>query len=183
MGRSWAFLLAGLSLSLCADDRTLTRAEVFAPITETSLIPERNYVELDLNGDGVNEIILSESLSLGGTGGQVYNLYASVGPDRFQQVDEFIGADLATEVHDGGIRLWSYHRLGALCGTIGYRYFDGKGVLQKSANLEIQTGGDSGSKTANAILRVIFNERTVLKPKTWGKAAPGAVPEPATHRP
>jgi hypothetical protein len=31
-------------------------------------VPYRRYAELDLNGDGVKDIVISGSLSLGGTG-------------------------------------------------------------------------------------------------------------------
>lgn len=183
MRKSWTLLGLVLSLALSADDRILTRAEVFAPVTETYLNPERKYVELDLNGDGIDEIILSESVSHSGTGGLGYDLYASVGPDQFRRMDQFTACALAVEISDEGIRLWSVHRLGALCSRIEYRYFDPKEGFRKSATLEIQGGGDGGSRMAQAILRVIFNDRTVLEPKTWGEALPGAVPERATPRP
>lgn len=43
---------------------------------------DRRYAELDMNGNGTNEWVISEPMSLGGTGGLVYNLYLGMGNER-----------------------------------------------------------------------------------------------------
>jgi hypothetical protein len=164
-------ILLGLSLAVAvsANEKIQTREQLFAPITDPALNPERRYAELDLNGDGTNDLILSESVSLGGTGGLVYNLYLGVGQDRFRQIDRFLAGIMATETHGGTTRLWFYSHMSAGSGTIQYRYFDRKGIFQTSQYLMIFPG-DGGSDTGNGIYQAIFNEKTILKMQTIGAA-------------
>jgi hypothetical protein len=159
-----AVLLLCISVALVAkaDEKILTRSELFAPITDPVLNPDREYVELDLNGDGANDLVVSESVSLGGTGGLVYNLYLAAGQDHFRRLDQFVAGALAVEIHGDTKYLWSYSS-----GTIQYRYFDRKGRLQRSPVLDICTG-DSGTETGNGIWQAIFREKTTLKTKTIG---------------
>lgn len=170
-----ALLYVMLSLVANADDKVVTRAGLFAPITDPSLDPERRYAELDLNGDGTNDLVLSESVSLGGTGGLVYDLYLGLGQDRFRQIDRFLAGIMATETHEGTTRLWFYSHMSAGSGTIQYRYFDRKGMFQSSQYLTI-CPGDGGSDTGNGIYRAIFNEKTILKTKTIGASKKVSMP-------
>lgn len=176
-----AFALAVVCLGQ-VDEPARTRTEIFAPITDQVLNPTRQYVELDLNRDGVKDIVISESLSLGGTGGQIYNLYVSTGKDRYQRVEQFLASRLSTEVHDGEVRLWSYTHISAREGRIGYRYFDRERQFRKSASLDIQTG-DGGTEMGNDIMQAVFNDRALLKLRTWKKAPAGAVPATDADRP
>ena len=164
-------ILAVLAFTLIAfaDDDIQTREQLFAPITDRNMevSPERGYAELDLNADGTNDLVLSESVSFGGTGGLVYNLYLGVGDARFQRIDRFLAGIMATETHGGTTRLWFYSHMSAASGTIQYRYFDRKGEFQKSQVLTIHPG-DGGSDIGNGIYSSIFNDKSTLKMKTWG---------------
>ncbi len=160
-----ALLCAMLSPVANAEDKVVARADLFAPIIDPSLNPERRYADLDLNGDGTNDLVLSESVSLGGTGGLVYNLYLGLGQDRFRHIDRFLAGIIATETIGGTTRLWFYSHVSAGSGTIQYRYFDRKGIFQRSQFLKIYPG-DGGSDIGNEIYRAIFNEKTTLKTHT-----------------
>jgi hypothetical protein len=162
-----ALLCMSLALGASADEKILGRAQLLAPITDPALSPERRYAELDLNGDGTNDLVLSESVSLGGTGGLVYNLYLGLGQDRFRQIDRFLTGIMATETHGGTTRLWLYSHMSAGSGTVQYRYFDRKGIFQRSQHITIYPG-DGGSETGNGIYQAIFNEKTILKTETIG---------------
>lgn len=150
-----------------ADDELQTREQLFAPITDPNVNPERRYAELDLNGDGTNDLLLSTSVSDGGTGGLIYNLYLGVGQDRFKKLDMFPAGCFAVETHGETKRLWSYSHMSSQSGTIQYRYFDHKGRFQKSQIFLIHPG-DGGSEVGNAIYTSIFNKTTTLKTKKIG---------------
>ncbi|MEI6219265.1 MAG: hypothetical protein WCP86_10220 [bacterium] len=160
------FILA-FALVAQANDKVQTRERLFSHVSDRGINPERHYAELDLNGDGTNDLVLSESVSFGGTGGLVYNLYLGIGKDRFKKIDQFLAGIMAVETHEGTTRLWSYSHSSAASGIIRYCYFDRKGVFQKSRVLEIQPG-DGGSEIGNGIYQAIFNEKTILKTETIG---------------
>lgn len=160
-------LCVSLSLGAKADEKVVTRAELFAPLTDRLLNPERQFAELDLNGDGTNDLLVSESVSLGGTGGLVYNLYIAVGQGQFRRLDQFLAGGFAVEIHGETKYLWSYSHSSSQSGTIQCRYFDRKGRFQKSGVLEIHPG-DGGSEIGNGLYQVIFNDKTVLKTTTIG---------------
>jgi hypothetical protein len=177
MKRTIMCLLLAFAFGAYADDKIQTREELFAPITDPALTSEREYAELDLNGDGTNDLVLS--VDIGGTGGLVYNLYLGIGKDRFKKIDQFLAGIMAVETHEGTTRLWAYSHSSAASGTIRYCYFDHKGVFQKSQVLEIQTG-DGGSEIGNAIYQAIFNEKTELKLKT--RRVSNQVPEDSARK-
>lgn len=154
-------VLASALIVRAAED-IQTREQLFAPMTAPTLNPERWYADLDLNGDGTNDLILSTSVSDGGTGGLLYNLYLGIGQDEFKKLDQFLAGGFAVEVHGGTRRLWTYSHLSSQSGTIQYRYFDPQGRFQKSHPLLIYPG-DGGSEIGNAIYASIFNEKTILK--------------------
>ena len=160
-------IVLSFALVIVASEDVRTRAEVLAASTDPGLRPERRYGELDLNGDGTNDLVVSESISLGGTGGLVYNLYLGLGQDRYRQIDCFLAGTMALEEYAGTRRLWSYTHSSATSGTIQYRYFDRKGVFQKSEALTIHPG-DGGSEIGNAVYQAIFNEKTKLDLKKTG---------------
>ncbi len=166
MKRTTILLLLGFAWCAQAEYKIQTRAELFAAIADPAVNSERRYAERDLNGDGTNDLVLSESVSLGGTGGLEYNLYVGVGQDRFRQIDRFLAGVMATEMHAGTTRLWFYSHISAASGTIQYVCFDRKGLFQKSPALIISPG-DGGSEVGNATYQAIFNEKTVLKTRKW----------------
>ncbi|MEZ5278613.1 MAG: hypothetical protein R3F07_19685 [Opitutaceae bacterium] len=146
------------------EDEVLTREQLFAPGNDPNLNPEKRYAEFDLDGDGTNDLLLSTSVSQGGTGGLIYNLYLGVGHERFKQLDQFLAGGFALEDDGKTKRLWSYTHRSSQSGTIQYRYFDRKGTFQKSQPLLIYPG-DGGSEVGNGIYRSIFNEKTMLRTK------------------
>ena len=160
------FVLA-LALVAQVEDEAQTREQLFAPITDPILNPERRYAEFDLDGDGTNDLVLSESVSLGGTGGLVYNMYVGVGQGRFKKLDQILAGAFAVEVHGQTKRLWSYSHCSSQSGTIQYCYFDRKGRFKKSQALMIHPG-DGGSEIGNAVYESIFNKKTILKTKRIG---------------
>ena len=150
-----------------ADEIIVTREKLFAPLASASLSPERRYADIDLNGDGTNDLVLSESVSLGGTGGLVHNLYLGLGGDRFRFIDRFLAGILSLESSGETPRLWSYSHMSSRSGTIQYRCYDHKGVFQISPGIAI-CPGDGGTEVGNGIYKAIFNEKTMLKMKTTG---------------
>ena len=150
-----------------ADDKALTREQLFAPIADPKLNPERRYAEFDLNGDGTKDLLLSTSVSHGGTGGLIYNLYLGIGKNKFKKLNQFLAGGFAVETHGKIKRLWSYSHCSSQSGTIQYCYFDWKGRFQKSNTLLIHPG-DGGTDMGNKIYKTIFNEKTILKRKPIG---------------
>src|SRR5512142_1691239 len=130
MKRTIVFLALTFALSAHAENKIQTRKELFAPITDRAVNPERQYAEFELNGDGTNDLVLSESVSLGGTGGLVYNVYLGLGQGRFRLIDRFLAGIMATETHGGTTRLWFYSHMSAGSGTVQYRFFDRRGIFQ-----------------------------------------------------
>jgi len=160
------FVLA-FALIAQADDEVWTREELFAPVNDPTLSPEKHYAEIDLNGDGTNDLIVSESISLGGGGGLIYNLYLTVGQNSHRHLGHILAGVMAVEIHEGVTRLWSYSHCSSQAGSVRYCYFDHNGTFRKSPALTILTG-DGGSKIGNAMYKSIFNEKTILKTKRMG---------------
>lgn len=150
-----------------APEKVRTRAELLASVQEPGRSPLRYMCEVDLNSDGTNDLILSESVSMGGTGGLVYNLYLGLGDNRFGFLDRFLAGVMAIEIVGETKRLWSYSHSSAGSGTVEYRYFDRKGVFQRSSPMEI-LAGDGGSEMGNAVFAAIFSGKTRLQMKALG---------------
>jgi len=146
-----------------AGNKILTREQLFAPVTDPETSLEIWYVEYDLNGDGINELILSQPGSSRGTGGLGYNLYLGIGRDRFRKLDDVIANCFAVEVFGETKYLWSYTHSSCCTGFIECRCIDSKGELSKSS-LAIRPG-DGGTEIGNGILDSIFNDKTILEIK------------------
>ena len=160
--------------SLCvshAEEEAYSRQVLLAPLTDTTLSPERYFAELDLNGDGTNELIISESVSLGGTGGLIYSLYLGIGQDRFLFVDRFLSGIMALETQDNTMRLWSYSHSSASSGTIQYYYFDNEGAFQHGHSMMIYSGV-GGSLIDSIIYQIIFSEDLKLQFTKLGASNP-----------
>lgn len=146
------------SLNTCyAEEEAYTRQVLFAPLTDSILSPERYFAEFDLNGDGVDELIISESVSLGGTGGLFYNLYIGIGQDRFLFLDSFVSSIMTVEIRGETKQLWSYSHSSAASGTVQYFYFDSEGVFQRSHSIMIYPG-IGGSFVDSMIFKSIFSD-------------------------
>lgn len=173
------FLCSCFSRPLCEErkaeekDRLLTKSQILIPCSEEGLSPERLYTEVDLTGDGLNEIIISDSVTMAGTGGIEWSLYRAAAPDQYYakafHFDSAISClaveeDLNSKV--SGKRLWIYWHISSKDGIIGYIFVNDKGGFELSPVLEIFPGGtECGQKIADAV----FTPESCLKVKSLGK--------------
>lgn len=164
-------LFLGFLCTSHAEEEVYSRQVLLAPLTDTTLSPERYFTELDLNGDGINELIISASISLGGTGGLIYNLYLGIGQDGFLFMDSFLSGIMSVESRGETKRLWSYSHSSAASGTIQYFFFDSEGVLQRSHSMMIYPGV-GGSLLGSMIYQVIFSEDKRLQLTKLGAPNP-----------
>lgn len=165
-------LLAMVATYCPADDLITTRESLFAPVSDLHQSQERCYADLDLNADGTNDLVLSESVSLGGTGGLIFNLYLGAGNDRYRHMDQFLAGVMAVETNGHRRLLWSYSHMSAGSGTLQYRSFDRKGRYEVSPAITIYPG-DGGSDIANGVYNAIFGEKTRLIMTTIGTSNKG----------
>ena len=172
------FLLWSFSRPLCEErkaeekDRLLTKSQILIPCSEEGLSPERLYTEVDLTGDGLNEIIISDSVTMAGTGGIGWSLYRAAAPDQYYAKAFHFGSaisclaveeDLNSKV--SGKRLWIYWHISSQDGFIGYIFVNDKGVFELSSGLEIFPGTECGQKIADAV----FTPESCLEVKSLGK--------------
>ena len=165
------------------DSRIYTRQELLSGSfvndrrMETASNPLRYKAEVDLNADGINELILSYPVSFGGTGGLVYGLYRGLGEDRYVRIDCFLAGSMALEdnLYGSGIgkRLWTYTHSSSQSGHVQYRFFDRKGVFKQGPGMFIFTG-DGGTEMGNRIYGAIFTDATRL---AMEEVKPPAKPE------
>lgn len=163
----WAsalFLTLGLAGDLIAQTQVRSRSEILAPIEDATSNPEGRFAELDINNDGKDDLIVSKSVSLGGTGGLLYDIYVRADGDDYRLVDQVLASVMSLENLNNTTRVWSYSHSSAQSGVIWYFYFDRKGVYRKSPSLEILTG-DGGTVTGNAIFQAVFNDNANVKMK------------------
>jgi len=163
----FVFVCAMFSLlALCHGCQTVQTKEQASPLRQRdhdkdgNIIPIRKC-EIDLNGDGLKDLIICHNVSLGGTGGFPYWVYLKGENDQFREVDRILAGAFALDEDDGNKLLWGYSHLSAGSGHMWYSYFDRQGRYQRSPSLLIRAG-DSGSETGNAIYKAIFNPRTLL---------------------
>lgn len=148
-------------------DALLTRAEIIKPVSANPYREDydrrRFYVEIDLNGDGLMTIIISEAISESDRGGHFWSVYLRVSDNQYQFAGEIFGWPLAKEEDDSGCRgIWSYSRRSARSGGIQCLYFDPwEHKFTLSPVLEIRPG-DSGTDIGNNIYKTIFNDDTCL---------------------
>jgi hypothetical protein len=150
-----------------AEEVVKTREEIFAPLDDPRHSSERRYFELDFNGDTNSDLVISESVSLGGTGGLIYNLYLGIGSNQYRHLDRFLAGVMSLDTNGNRRILWSYSHSSAGSGTIQHRSLDRKGRLEVSPALMIYPG-DGGSDKANGIFNLLFGDTARLKPITIG---------------
>jgi len=117
--------------------RPLTREEIIQPEPECEYNKgwdrSRLYAEVDLNYDGLKDIIISAPYYTRGTGGLSLDVYLCVGTNQYKKVGETGGNTLALEDDYGNNygsfkRIWSYSHMNAESGFVQYLYFeDGEG--------------------------------------------------------
>ena len=66
--------------------RIYSREKIFSEPVEALYRPEKCYAEPDLDGDGTNDLIISDTVSFGGTGGLPYHVYLGKGNNSFQKI-------------------------------------------------------------------------------------------------
>lgn len=129
------------------------------------LNPLRYMYTVDLNGDDVNDLILSGSVSMGGTAGIPYNIYFGVGDDKYVQTCSLLTNRIALEKCRSGIkRLWWYTHSSASSGALWNIRFEGEYRYRVGAPLEIYPG-DGGTAIGNAMMDAIFTEESCLERK------------------
>ena len=129
------------------------------------LNPLRYMYTVDLNGDDVNDLILSESVSSSGTGGTSYDIYLGIGDQKYVQIYSLGANGFALEPCPGGMkRLWWYTHSSSQSGSLWNIRFEGEYRYRVGEPLEIYPG-DGGTAIGNAMLDAIFTEESCLKRK------------------
>jgi len=158
--------------SVTLENRFFTRAEIITPVpadVDLGVYYDRKnrsllYSEIDLNGDGLMDIIietLTEDVS------SSWSVYLCIDDNQYQLAGGIGGWPLAKEEDNWRCRgIWSYSRSSGSSGIIQYVYFDqGKHKLESSPVFEIRPG-DAGTDIGNNIYEAIFNDDTRL-PLRW----------------
>lgn len=129
-----------------------------------AVLPERSPVkylaELDINGDSLNDLILSKSISLAGTGGLIYDIYLARKDGKYNQVGTFVGSMVSLEVGEESKarKLWVYSHGSARSGSVFYFYFDREAQLKKSRAITIHSSAQE-IELGDKLLETIFNKQ------------------------
>jgi hypothetical protein len=120
----------------------------------------RLYTKVDLTGNGLLDIIISDDLHTGGTGGLSYSIYLCINTNQYREANvEIGGSRLAIDEADFGHKsLWSYWHISSCEGGIQYIYLDDDGEWKSSPSLTIYTLEGIGS----GIYSTIFEKDTLL---------------------
>ena len=123
--------------------RFLTREEIIQPEPEDDFNKDkdrnRQYAEVDLNDDGLKDIIISDPLYMEGTGGPSWGVYLCVSTNQYKGVGGIGGKILALEddyYNYGFKRIWSYWHLSGRTGAVQYLYFE-NGEYKESPSLTV----------------------------------------------
>lgn len=124
------------------------------------LNPLRHLCSLDLNNDDVNDLILSDSVSLGGTGGIPYNIYLGIGENNYIKLGGILAKTVAIEEYHGRKRLWWYTHSSSQSGSLGFYWFYDDYIYHRDA-LGIHPG-DGGTNIGNAIMAAILTKESCI---------------------
>jgi len=155
----------------------LTREEIIRLEPENPDLPDRNrsrnYCEVDLTGNGLKDIIISEPLGMSGMGGSSWTVYICISTNQYQEANVGLsGRTFAFEDDNWeGKRIWAYWHLSSNSGAIEYLQFNRQGEGTQGPSIEIYTDGD-GSGIGGAIFEAIFNERNLLRMRRISPASP-----------
>ena len=174
--------------------RLYSREEIFNHPVAPKRSPIKYYLEADINGDGTNDLIFSESIYFGGTGGLPYHVYLGKGNDIFQKIpiivpysishrsinnkwvpivtenetnSTFGASMMALEISKdfyGTRRLWIYWHMSARSGIVNYLYFNRKGELKQSRGIEVFSSPGE-DELGDEILNSIFRKRGIKRIK------------------
>jgi len=145
----------------------LTRNEILQlnPVEED--FPDRNrdrlYTEVDLNDNGLMDIIISDDYGTMGTGGIGWTVYICIDTNQYKELDFNLGSKMfAVEENTRmGKKLWTYWRIAGNWGSIQYLHQDNDDEWKLSNSLDIHVG-DGGSDIGNGIMDAVFNKDNVL---------------------
>jgi hypothetical protein len=129
-----------------------------------NLNPERYRVLADFNGDGHEDLALSDSLSLLGPGGIRFSVYLNDVNGRYGKIGEMFShpRHVVVEQHHSYPRLWVFHKRYDEVGLVGYHEIRGR-TMMEIEGVEISLV-DGGTRIGNAILEAVQqNSDTVMK--------------------
>ncbi|MDF7809587.1 integrin alpha [Pontiellaceae bacterium B12219] len=147
-------------------EKTYTKEEIFRFKADPEKPVDRYFCELDLNQDGIQDLLISKPIYSPGTGGRVYELFIGDPNQQFKKIDTIQAGTFAIEKHNWKKRLWFWTHSSSQSGSISFRYFDRYGNYHQSGYVEILSG-DGGSKIGNDIFNSIFNEKSTLSFKKY----------------
>jgi len=127
---------------------------------DSGLDGRRTYAELDLNDDGLQDIIISEPASMSGRIGMMWSVFLCVNTNQYKMLDaEICGWPLALDADFEGKhkRIWCYYRVSSWQGEVQYFYIE-NGECKFSPAIGLLTG-DGGTDTGNAIYNAIFKNK------------------------
>ena len=145
----------------------LTREEIIRLEPEDPDLPNRNrdrlYGEVDLTGNGLKDIIISETLGRSGRGGLSWTVYLCIATNQYQEANAGIfGNPLALEDDNWeGKRIWTYWHSSGTSGSVWYLQFDCQGAGKLSPLLDINPG-DAGTGIGQCVYGAIFNQDTLI---------------------
>ena len=155
------------------DDPSLA-ARPLIPVDEYSS-RERWRVVGDFNGDGIEDMALSISISANGTGGNGFSIYLGRADGKFKKIAEtwVKRGSFNVQERDGQYCLWAYYRLGPLDGTFEC-YHLGRENLQYVEKIpwefdlyDIEPTYPEGYKLASKATLRLEISKTVSDTVTW----------------
>ena len=109
----------------------------------------RLYAEIDLTDSGLPDIIISDDLQMGGTGGVGWSVFLCISTNQYRELDIGLGGrTFALEKNEKlGKRLWMYWHSSCNTGSMQCLYLDTDGEWKLSNSIEvhrIDSGSDAG---------------------------------------
>lgn len=118
---------------------------------------ERYRVIADFDGDGHDDLAISQSLSLFGSGGGRFHIFLSEGQGGYVRIGETFchARSMAVERRLTHGRLWVYRKAGAAEGSLGYHEIR-EWKMSEFRSIEVFPG-DGGTRMGRAILEAVLD--------------------------
>lgn len=132
----------------------------FPKVGQGTAWAERYRIRVDLNGDDVDDLILSDPYGFGNGGGpwtayvHTNDVWTVIGDLGFHPA-----AFNIEETSEGGVRLWYYWHLSGHDGRLGYYEFKNGRMDNRPSELLIDTG-DGGTPLGNALYKAAFKTKS-----------------------